>query len=383
LSDTGEGEKGMVLRSPLYETQVKLGATFTQFAGFEMPMYYSSIREEHMAVRKKVGLFDVTHMSNVWISGPDAEKLISITTVEDASRIEDGKGQYTEILRENGTIIDDTIFMHLGDRFMMIPNAGMNQIVTNWLTEQAKNHQLKATVEDASSEYVILAIQGPKAKETLQKVTETDLSTVKFFGCQMVTVAGVQCILSYTGYTGELGFELQITPAKKAAGVFDAILSAGKEFGLQPIGLGARDTLRLEKAFMLAGNEFEGGRTPLEATLGWTIFWDHEFIGKEALLKQKEQGTYQRMTYLQCIEKGIPRHHCEIQKEGTPVGIVTSGTLSPCLNVGIAMGYVAPDKRAVGSLLDILIREKPVKAQVIKPPFVPKDWAQKQQVTPL
>ena len=373
----------MVLRSPLYETQVKLGATFTQFAGFEMPIYYSSIREEHMAVRKKVGLFDVTHMSNVWISGPDAEKLISLTTVEDASRIEDGKGQYTEILRKNGTIIDDTIFMHLGDRFMMIPNAGMNQIVTSWLTEQAKNHQLKATVEDVSREYVILAIQGPKAKETLQKVTKTDLSTVKFFGCQMVTVAGVECILSYTGYTGELGFELQITPTKKAAGVFDAILSAGTEFGIQPIGLGARDTLRLEKAFMLAGNEFEGGRTPLEATLGWTIFWDHEFIGKEALLKQKEQGTYQRMTYLQCIEKGIPRHHCEIQKDGAPVGIVTSGTLSPCLNVGIAMGYVAPDKREAGSLLDIMIREKPVKAKVIKPPFVPKDWAQKQQEPPL
>jgi aminomethyltransferase len=371
----------MVLRSPLYESQVKLGAKFTEFAGFEMPIQYSSIREEHFVVRKKVGLFDVTHMSNVWITGADAEKLISLTTVEDASRVEDGKSQYTEILRENGTIIDDTIFMHLGNRFMMIPNAGMNQIVTKWLTEQAKKHHLKAKVEDVSREYVILAIQGPKSRETLQKLTDTDLDAVKFFGCQVVKVAGVECILSHTGYTGELGFELQITPTKKAAGVFDAILSAGKEFGIQPIGLGARDTLRLEKAFMLAGNEFEGGRTPLEATLGWTIFWDHEFIGKEVLLKQKEHGAFQRMTCLECVEKGIPRHKCEIQKDGAGVGMVTSGTLSPCLNVGIAMGYVAPDKREVGSLLDVIVRDKPIQAKVIKPPFVPKDWAQKQEET--
>jgi len=363
----------------LYKSQVKLGATFTEFAGYEMPIQYSSIREEHFIVRKKVGLFDVTHMSNVWITGPDATKLISLTTVEDASRVEDGKSQYTEILRENGTIIDDTIFMHLGERFMMIPNAGMNQIVTKWLNDQAKKHHLNAKVQDVSREYVILAVQGPKSKETLQKLTEVNLDTVKFFGCQIVKVAGIECILSHTGYTGELGFELQITPTKKAADVFDAILSAGKEFGIQPIGLGARDTLRLEKAFMLAGNEFEGGRTPLEATLGWTIFWDHDFIGKEALLKQKEHGTFQRMTCLECVEKGIPRHKCMIQKDGTAVGMVTSGTLSPCLNVGVAMGYVAPDKREVGSILEIIVRDKPIKAKVIKPPFVPKDWALKQE----
>ena len=374
----GAGEKDMALRSPLYETQVKLGATFTEFAGFEMPIQYSSILDEHMVVRKNVGLFDVTHMSNVWITGPDAVKLISLVTVEDASRVEDGKSQYTEILRENGTIIDDTIFMHLGEKFMMIPNAGMNQIVTQWLTDQAKKHHLKVKAQDVSRDYVILAIQGPRSKDTLQKITKTDLDAVKFFGCQQVTVADVDCILSHTGYTGELGYELQITPTTKAAGVFNAILAAGKEFGIQPIGLGARDTLRLEKAFMLAGNEFEGGRTPLEATLGWTIHWDHEFIGKEALLKQKEQGTFQRMTCLECTEKGIPRHKCEIQKDGTAIGIVTSGTLSPCLNVGIAMGYVAPEKREVGGMLDIIVRDKPIKAKVVKPPFVPKDWALKQ-----
>jgi aminomethyltransferase len=367
----------MAIRSPLYPLQVKLGARFTEFAGFEMPIQYSSILEEHMAVRRAVGLFDVSHMSNVWITGPDAERLISLTTVEDASRIPDGKSQYTVIVREDGTIIDDTIFMHLRSRYMMIPNAGMNQVVTCWLNDQAKKHHLKAKAEDVSREYVILAVQGPRSRETLQKLTDADLSTVPFFGCLSAEVAGAECIVSHTGYTGELGFELQITPTARAEKVFTAILEAGKEFGIQPVGLGARDTLRLEKCFMLAGSEFEGGHTPLEATLGWTIFWDHEFIGKEALLKQKAQGTFPRMTCLQCTEKGIPRHHCEIRNGDKAVGMVTSGTLSPCLGVGIAMGYVQHDKREVGNILDIIIRDKPVKAKVVKPPFVPKDWAQK------
>jgi len=238
---------------------------------------------------------------------------------------------------------------------------------------------LKAKAEDVSQQYVILAIQGPKSQETLQKLTDTDLGGVKFFGCLSTKVAGVECIVSHTGYTGELGFELQITPVKKAEQVFQGILDVGKEFGIVPIGLGARDTLRLEKCFMLAGNEFAGGRTPLEATLGWTIFWDHEFIGKEALLKQKELGTFERMTCLECVEKGIPRHGCEIQKDDVKVGVVTSGTLSPCLGVGVAMGFVSFDNREVGGVLDIMVREKPVKARVVKPPFVPKDWVAKQE----
>ncbi len=366
----------MAIRSPLYPLQVHLGARFTEFAGFEMPIQYSSIIEEHMAVRRRVGLFDVSHMSNVWISGKDAERLISLTTVEDAARIADGRSQYTEILREDGTIIDDTIFMHLGDRYMMIPNAGMATIVSDWLKKQAKTHNLKADVADVSRDYVILAIQGPRSQETLQKITDANLATVKFFGCQFIKVAGVDCIISHTGYTGELGFELQITPNSKAEGVFTKIMEAGKEFGISPIGLGARDTLRLEKAFMLAGNEFAGGRTPLEATLGWTVFWEHSFIGKEALLAQKTKGTFNRLTCLECTEKGIPRHGCDIQKGSEKVGSVTSGTLSPCLNTGIAMGYVRQDLREPGTTLSIMVRDKPVSAKVIKPPFVPKEWAQ-------
>ncbi|MCK4365065.1 MAG: glycine cleavage system protein T, partial [Thermoplasmatales archaeon] len=259
--------------------------------------------------------------------------------------------------------------------FMIIPNAGMDEVVTEWLNKKAEEHNICATAENVSKGYVILAIQGPKSRDTLQKLTKTDLKTVGFFGCQYIDIASINCIISHTGYTGELGFELQITPAKDAEDVFNKILDAGKEFGIKPIGLGARDTLRLEKGFILAGNEFEGGRTPLEAIMSWAINWDHDFIGKDALLKQKQKGDYERLTSMVCTDKGIPRHGCEIQKNGKKVGKVTSGTMSPCLDKGIAMGYVHPDYREKESILEIIIRGKPVKAKVVKPPIVPKDWA--------
>ena len=367
----------MVKKSPIHNIHLNLKAKFTEFAGFEMPIQFSSIKDEHLAVRKNVGLFDVSHMSNVWISGEEAKELISLCTVEDASKIGENKSQYTEILREDGTVIDDTIFMNLGDKYMIIPNAGMSEEVTIWLNKKAQENNICATAEDVSKDFVILAIQGPKSRDTLQKLTDTDLNSIGFFGCQYIEISGIKCIISHTGYTGELGFELNITPVEYAKYIFKEILDAGEEFKIKPVGLGARDTLRLEKCFILAGNEFEGGRTPLEATLGWTINWDHDFIGKDALLKQKEKGDFQRLTKLKFIEKGVPRHGFEIHKDGKKVGKVTSGTLSPCLGTGIAMGYVQPSHRAVGDKLDIIIRGKPVKAEIVKPPFVPKDWAEK------
>jgi len=367
----------MTKQSPLHKIHKRLGARFTNFAGFEMPIFYSSIKDEHLTVRKSVGLFDVSHMSNVWITGDEAEKLISLTTLEDASKIEDKKSQYTAICREDGTVIDDTIFMHLGDKFMMIPNAGMDEIVTEWLNKKAEENNICATVENVSSNYVILAVQGPKSRDTLQKLTKVDLKTIEFFGCQYIDIGGVNCIISHTGYTGELGFELNINRSEKVDELFEKILDAGKEFNIKPIGLGARDTLRLEKGFILAGNEFKGGKTPLEAIMSWAINWDHDFIGKDALIKQKEKGDYFRLTSLIATEKGIPRHGFEIQKDGKNVGVVTSGTLSPCLNVGIAMGYVKPDFREKDSILEINIRGKKVKAKVVKPPIVAKDWAKK------
>ncbi|OYT29206.1 glycine cleavage system protein T [Thermoplasmatales archaeon ex4572_165] len=369
-----DGEIHMSTQSPLHKNHAELKAKFTEFAGFNMPLQFSSIKDEHLQVRKSVGLFDVSHMSNVWITGKDAEKLLTLTTIEDASKIVKNKSQYTAILRDDGTIIDDTIFMHLDDRFMIIPNAGMDEIVTDWLNKKAKEHNLSVKVENVSKDYVILAVQGPKSKELLQKMTDVDLSTIGFFGCKEIVLADQKCIISYTGYTGELGFELQITPVEKAVPLFNKILGIGKEFKIKPIGLGARDTLRLEKCFLLAGNEFEGGRTPLEAVMSWAINWDHEFIGKESLLKQKEEGSYQRLTCLECNEKGIPRHGNEVKKDGKIVGMISSGTISPCLNKGIALAYVDPDERKIGSELDIVIRGKNIKSTIVKSPFVKKDW---------
>ncbi|HDM67007.1 MAG TPA: glycine cleavage system aminomethyltransferase GcvT [Thermoplasmatales archaeon] len=364
----------MLKRSPLYELHKKLGATFTEFAGFEMPLYFSSIKDEHLTVRKTVGLFDVSHMSNIWITGKEAEKLLTLTTIEDASRIKDGMSQYTAILREDGTIIDDVIFLHLGDKYMVIPNAGMDEVVTKWFNEKAEEYNIDAKATNVSKDFVILAIQGPKSRDTLQKLTDVDLKTVGFFACRYAKVAGEECILSHTGYTGELGFELQVTPTDIAEHIFTSILEAGEEYGIKPIGLGARDTLRLEKCFLLAGNEFEGGHTPLEAMLSWAINWDHEFIGKEALLKQKEKGDYPRLTCLECIDRGVPRHGCEVQKDGEKIGVVSSGTMSPCLNKGIAMAYLDPGYQEEGLEVDIIIRDRPVKAKVVKPPFVKQDW---------
>ena len=198
---------------------------------------------------------------------------------------------------------------------------------------------------------------------------------MKFFGCNYIDLGGINCIISHTGYTGELGYELQISPTKNAIDLFDKILKAGEEFDIKPIGLGARDTLRLEKGFILAGNEFKGGRTPLEATMSWAINWDHEFIGKKALLEQKEKGTYERLTSFECLDKGIPRIGCEVKVDDKIVGMITSGTMSPCLSKGIAMGYVHPDYRKKDSIVNIIIRGKPIKAKIHRPPIVPKDWA--------
>jgi len=364
----------MLLKSPLNNIHKELGAKFKEFAGFEMPLQFTSIIDEHLTVRKTVGLFDVSHMSNVWISGKDAEKLLTLTTLEDASKIKDGMSQYTAILREDGTIIDDTIFMHLGEKYMIMPNAGMSDEVTGWLNKKSEEHNICATAENVSRDYIILAIQGPKSRDTLQKLIDVDLKKVGFFACRFINISDVECIISHTGYTGELGFELQINNLEKAKNLFYKILEAGREFNIKPIGLGARDTLRIEKCFLLAGNEFDGGRTPLEAIMSWVIDWDHDFIGKDSLLIQKERGDYHRLTSLECIDKGIPRHGCEVQNEGKKIGIVTSGTLSPCLNKGLAMAYVHPDFREKDRILDVIIRGRQVKAKVVKPPFVKKDW---------
>jgi len=367
----------MGITSPLHKLHKEIGATFTEFAGFTMPVQFSSIKDEHLCVRKHVGIFDVSHMSNVWISGKDAGNLLTKTTIEDATRFGNGKSQYTALTREDGTIIDDTIFMHIDDKYMIIPNAGMAEKVTDWLNKQVDRFNFDASVKNVSREYAIIAVQGPHSQKVLQKVTDDDLSKVGFFACTTAKVAGKECILSHTGYTGELGFELQVYPSEHANTIFKQILQIGNDEGIKPIGLGARDTLRLEKCFLLAGNEFKGGRTPLEANLSWAIHWDHEFIGKNALLKQKEDGDYQRLTCLQCTRRGLPRHGMTVEYDGEPIGVVSSGSMSPCLQTGIALAYINPGIVSLGDTVDIMIRGKSSAAEVVKPPFVKQDWAKK------
>ena len=371
------GVPHFMVQTPLYPVHKEMGASFIDFFGYEMPLKYGSIKDEHLMVRKKVGLFDVSHMGNIWVRGRDALSLLDSLMVEDPSTVGVGKGQYTVILREDGTIIDDEVFFHLPNGYLFVPNVGMHDTIAKWFQSHAEGFDV--SIEDVSMDYVILAVQGPLAQETVQKLFSFDISSLGFFACRELNPDEIniavdektRVILSHTGYTGEKGFEIQLTSPAGAVTFFQSILQMGKAFQIQPIGLGARDTLRLEKCFALASNEFKGGRTPLEAGMGWLVNWNHDFVGKDALLAQKEE-PYDQMTYLKCNDKGIPRQGCPVQYKGKRVGIVSSGTLSPCLNTGIAMAYVNQDYRTIDQDLDIVIRGKPIKASVVKMPFVKK-----------
>ena len=351
----------MPLRTPLYDAHAKLGASFVEFAGYDMPVHYGSIKDEHMAVRNAAGLFDVSHMSNLWVTGKKAAVAIAKVTPSDPAKVPVGKGKYTVVLRDDGTIVDDTFYFKLAeDRFYMVPNAGRNAVVA----EHLATHTPGVKVEDVTKEHGILALQGPKARDILAAATPDPAP--KFHHLVDMTVAGVKCMVSGTGYTGEKGVELYV-PSAGVAAVWDHLLATGKPQGLKPIGLGARDTLRLEKGYCLAGNEFEGGRTPIEAGLEWTMDWGGDFLGKAALQRQKNEGSHRRLVGL-LQDKGIPRHGYPIHKSGQTIGKVTSGTLSPTLDQGIALGYVQGAE--VGDDVNIEVRGKAMSAKIVKTPFV-------------
>jgi aminomethyltransferase len=350
------------LRTPLHDAHAALGATFVEFAGYDMPVHYGSIKDEHFAVRQAVGLFDVSHMSNLWVTGPKAASALARTTPSDPGKVPLGKGKYTVILREDGTILDDTFYFKLAeDKFYVIPNAGRNVAVAEQLTKHAPG----VKVEDVTKEHGILALQGPKAKDVLAAASTS--TPPKFHHLVDMDVAGVRCMVSGSGYTGEKGVELYV-PSTGVRKVWDHLLKVGASHGIKPIGLGARDTLRLEKGYCLAGNEFEGGRTPIEANLEWTMDWSGDFLGKARLLKQKEDPTTDRLVGL-VQEKGIPRHGYPIERQGTDAGKVTSGTQSPTLGTGIALGYVRGGAD-VGEDFEVVVRDKRMPAIVAKLPFV-------------
>jgi aminomethyltransferase len=347
-------------RTALHALHVELGARMVEFAGYDMPVQYSGILEEHQAVRSGAGLFDVSHMSNLWVTGPEAIATLSKALVADVAKIPVGGTKYSVVLRDDATILDDLYVFHLPRGYHVVPNAGQNEAVASRIRSQGK-----APVEDVTQKTAILALQGPQAQPILEKALERSFGDLKRFHLTQAPFLGQDAFISRTGYTGEDGFELMF-PAENAPDVFRKLLAAGAK----PCGLGARDTLRLEKGYCLAGNEFAGGRTPLEAGLSWLVAWDHDFAGKAALEAQKAAGPKQKLVGLRVVEKGIPRHGFPVAKDGREVGVVTSGTLSPVLDVGIALAYVERDHSAPGAKLDVLVRGKPVAAEVVKLPFV-------------
>lgn len=339
------------------------------FGGFEMPVRYSSDLEEHMCVRNNVGIFDVSHMGEFQITGPNALELIQYITSNDASVLESGKIQYSCFPNEQGGIVDDLLVYKFSDeKYMLVVNASNIQKDWDWIKAHNK---VNAHMEDCSGQTCLFAVQGPFATKTLQSLTPVVLGDMPYYTFAVGTLAGVpNVIISATGYTGAGGFEIYVSN-EHAAHVFDAIMDAGKEFGIKPIGLGARDTLRLEMGYCLYGNDIDDTTSPIEGGLGWITKFTKQFINSDSIKKQKEAGVARKLVGFQLQERGIPRAHYPIvDAAGNKIGEVTSGSISPVLNQGIGMGYVPIASSKPGSEIYISIRDKSLKATVVKTPFV-------------
>jgi aminomethyltransferase len=354
---------------PLNDIHVKLGGKMVPFAGYNMPVRYSSDIEEHMTVRKGVGVFDVSHMGEFTVKGPKALDLIQSVTSNDASKLVDGQAQYSCLPNGKGGIVDDLIVYKIKDNdYLIVVNASNIEKDWNWISQ---HNSMGAEMKNISDDICLFAVQGPKAVATLQKLTKTDLSAIKYYHFAIGEFAGVQnVIMSNTGYTGAGGFEIYVNKSF-AEKVWNAIFEAGKEFDIKPIGLGARDTLRLEMGFCLYGNDIDDTTSPLEAGLGWITKFTKNFTDSDKLKKQKEEGLKKKLVGFKMIDKGIPRHDYQIKNaNGEVIGKVTSGTMSPMLNVGIGLGYVATESSSPGSEIFIDVRGKNLKAQVSKLPLV-------------
>ena len=347
-----------------------LGARMHEFAGYNMPIEYSGIIDEHLTVVEKVGVFDVSHMGEFWVKGPNALSFLQKITSNNVAILPIGKAQYTCFPNENGGIVDDLLVYHYEpEKYLLVVNASNTQKDWEWCV---KNNTEGAILENASDHTAQLAIQGPKALATLQKLTSIDLSSIPYYTFITGELAGVKdVIISNTGYTGAGGFELYFYP-EYGSKIWDAIFEAGAEFGIKPIGLGARDTLRLEMGFPLYGNDLDETTSPIEAGLGWiTKFTEGKnFIARKILEQQKQNGITRKLCGFILNERGIPRHGYEIvDHSGEIIGTVTSGTISPCTKQGIGMGYIKPEYAEIGSTIYIRIRNKDLPAQVAKPPF--------------
>lgn len=355
----------------LNDVHQQLGAKMVPFAGYNMPVRYSSDLDEHHTVRRAVGIFDVSHMGEFRVRGPRALDLIQRVTSNDASKLTDGKAQYSCLPNEQGGIVDDLLVYKLADEdYMLVVNASNIDKDWNWI--QQYNAEFGADMENVSDQMSLFAVQGPKAAAALQSLTEVDLSSIPYYSFVQGSFAGHEgVIISATGYTGAGGFELYI-PNEAAADIWNKVLEAGKPFGLKPIGLGARDTLRLEMGFCLYGNDIDDTTSPLEGGLGWITKFTKDFVNSPALAKQKEQGVTRKLVGFLMDGPGIPRaHYPLVDAEGNPIGEVTSGTQSPSLSKGIGLGYVKTELSKPGSQIFVQVRGKNLPATVTKLPFVP------------
>lgn len=366
----------MSKRTPFYHVHEKLGAKLIDFGGYDMPVQYDSIRKEHRAVRNKVGMFDVSHMGEFYITGPDALKLVQYVTINDASRLQVGQAQYSAMCYEDGGIVDDLLVYKLprDEGYMLVVNAANTEKDLSWIRS---HNTFEAEVRDRSEQTCLLAIQGPAALDTLQKLTKLKLDGIKFYHYKTGSCAGYDDIIfSATGYTGEQGFELYFDKAQSDPQViWNTIMEAGEEFGIEPCGLGARDTLRLEMGFALYGNDISSDTNPLEARLGWlTKLEKGEFVGREALQKVKEEGIKRKLVGFVVDEKrAIPRSGYKIlDEEGNEIGYVTSGSQSITLGKAIGLGYVSRELTKEGTKIFIEIRNKRAEATIVFPPFVQK-----------
>ncbi|MDP5171047.1 MAG: glycine cleavage system aminomethyltransferase GcvT [Bacteroidia bacterium] len=362
----------MSKQTSLYHIHTALGAKMIPFAGYDMPVRYAGDKVEHMAVREAAGMFDVSHMGEFIIRGPKALELIQKVTSNDASKLHDGKAQYSCLPNHEGGIVDDIIVYHIReDQYMIVANASNIEKDWNWITET--NKSIGAEMIDVSEETSLLAVSGPKAEAIVQKLTDWDLSQLGTYDCIKGTFHGAEkSLIATTGYTGERTFEIFLYN-HHVERIWNDLLEAGQEHGLIPTGLGARDTLRLEMGYMLYGNDINDHTSPLEAGLGWiTKLNKGDFNGRDAILKLKEEGPKKKLVAFKLLERGIPRRDYEIVKDGVVLGTVTSGSMSPVSSEGIGMGYVPMEHAAIGTEIQIRIRNKDLAALVVKPPMIEK-----------
>jgi aminomethyltransferase len=356
----------MPQRTPLYDTHVRAGARMVEFAGWDMPVQYAGLLEEHETVRTRAGLFDVSHMGEVVFRGPRALESLNRLFTNDLGKVADGQAQYGCVCRESGGIVDDVVvYRRSATDLLVCVNAGNRRKDFEWL----RDHAGGADVASESDDWAQIALQGPLAQAILQPLTRLDLAAVRPFRFAEADVAGVPCTAARTGYTGEDGFELFCRP-DRAAALWDALVHAGAPQGLAPAGLGARDTLRLEMAYRLYGSDMDDTTTPLEAGLAWVVKPDKgDFVGREAMLRQKAAGLPRKLVGFVLTDPGIARHGFDVVRDGAKVGVVTSGTRSPSLKSSIGLAYVPPALAAEGSTFAVDIRGRPAAARVVKTPF--------------